>query len=240
MEDGANDKQAESAEPLAPAVAPRKHPLFQFYLSTAIVMMLAGGILVVPLLVSLWTKLLTHPDNKGTPWGGIVLLGLILSLIYSFVLLLPVFLIEKWIRARQWRRVAGMIAAVVCTMLFIAFTPAPLPIPYQIHAVLFRERMRFTADIPAIQEWQRTLTIQPADNGNLLIPQASWPPCVQRLSPRFVGLMPAGAAVVIYIGGGACGHWGLIVAPKGSNTPPPGRHEYRFRLCDGADVFEAE
>ncbi|MCY3017735.1 MAG: hypothetical protein NTW87_01710 [Planctomycetota bacterium] len=43
MGDGANDNQAESAEPLTPVAARKKRPLFQYHLSTAIIAMFAAS-----------------------------------------------------------------------------------------------------------------------------------------------------------------------------------------------------
>jgi hypothetical protein len=108
-------------------VQPKRKRPFQFYLSTAIVMMLVAGGFVVPLLVDMWRAIPTGPDNE--PLLAMVPIGLVLSGIYASIFLVPALFLDKWVRERKWRRVGLSVVIIVCVALYIAYTPLELPIP---------------------------------------------------------------------------------------------------------------
>ena len=217
-----------------------KRKWYQFHLSTAIGLMLVSGSILVPLLTTIWWTIFTHEDNKDVPIFGKIVLGLVFTVIWSSVILAPVLIIANWVEERKWWKVFAASGAIVGCLWVIAYSRGSLPIPYPIHAVIFRERVRWTVDFAAIQKWQSTIQIQPVDNGYVEVPTETWPQCIKDLGPDSVCLMPNGEALQIVVGGSGFGHWGLIVAPSGKKTPPPTKYDYRFPLKNGIDVFEAE
>ena len=211
---------------------------FQLSLSTAITVMIIAGLALVPLLSDIWWTLFTHADNKNTPILQRVVIGILLSAFWSSIILIPAFILGRWISERKWAKAGVAIGVLVITLILIAFTPVLLPIPYQLHAVLFRERMRWTVDFNEIQKWNPAIRIP--SYGIIEIPAETWPPCVKSLSPLDIRLLPDGKSLEVLMGGCGFGHWGLIISPPGMNTPPGNRYEHRFPLKQGVDVFESE
>lgn len=122
----------------------------------------------------------------------------------------------------------------------IAYTPVPLPMPYQIHQSLFCLRMNWEADVPAIRKWMAEQPVPPQVFSNTEMPKQQWPPEVRKLSPQFVGWAPDGNTLIVSMGGSGFGHWGLVIARPGCEMYPADRVEYRKDLTEGACVFEHE
>ena len=127
----------------------------------------------------------------------------------------------------------------LCLLGVLAATPlsiAPMwcgytfpPVYYKIHAHRFRQLMRMTADVSAIQAWMRSVDITQWSGKD--VPNTSQPDCVKNLD-GYVFVSRSGTLIISH--GGGFGHWGLEVSTNGVQKPWRG---YALPLVDGAWVW---
>ncbi len=104
----------------------------------------------------------------------------------------------------------------------------------------FREKMRQKADIAAIRAWAETYeppagAQETLSGAAVFVPKSDIPACIADLKPQQVRYSPEGQAVTLIYGGGF-GHWGLVVAPEGTEPVAFGDYCVVF-VEDGAWVW---
>lgn len=189
---------------------------------------------------------------------GWVLLACAISVLAAPLLVVP--LVVELCLSVVFRRIAAWIAKpptadsnknpdwkavgwAVCLLLLIGSIPtitAPMwlgysipPLYYKIQLRRFRNEMKWTADIPAIQAWLAKAKLKaPGTNYDLNADEA--PQCVKNITGR---LLISRENTLVFIFGSGFGHWGLEVAPRGSHKPEWSLNKYSLPLADGAWVW---